>query len=111
MGTFQVPVSGLYHFDVGVKITLDDTFDDFRAVNAFVIVRRNNADVTILTVSTQCCNANLGYQVSLFGSIDQVLVPGDAVRVQIYQWNDDDATAKLTNDLETYFSGHLVFAE
>jgi hypothetical protein len=110
MSTFEVPTGGLYHFDVGIKLTLDDTYDDFRAVNVYVILERNNVDYTILTVSTQCCNANLGYEVSLYGSIDQKLEPGDSVRVQIYQWNDDDATAKLTNNLETYFGGHLVFA-
>jgi hypothetical protein len=110
MSAFQVPVSGLYHFDVGIKITLDDTWDDFSAVNAYVIIRRNNSDFTILTLSTQCCNANLGYRVSLYGSIDQMLEPGDRVFIQIYQSNDDDATAKLSNDLETFFAGHLVFA-
>jgi hypothetical protein len=110
MSTFLVPVGGLYHFDVGIKLTLDDTFDDFRAVNVFVILNRNNTDQTLLTLSTQCCNANLGYEVSLNGSIDHNLQTGDRVRVQIYQWNDDDATAKLTNDLRTFFSGHLVFA-
>ncbi|HMP94253.1 MAG TPA: hypothetical protein PKD90_15335, partial [Phnomibacter sp.] len=111
MSTFIAPISGLYHFDVGINVTLDDTYDDFRDVNAYVIVKRNNVDFTILTISTQCCNANLGYQVSLYGSIDQKLLPGDAVRVQIYQWNDDDATAKQPNTIDNYFSGHLVFAD
>ncbi len=110
MSTFEAPVGGLYHFDLGVNMKLDDTYDDFEVVYAHVQVNRGGNVFTILFVSTECCNANLGYDVGIYGSTDTQLQAGDQVFVLIYQRNDDDATGKIVGSINTYFSGHLVFA-
>lgn len=110
MSTFEVPVSGLYHFDLGINMELDDTNDDFEVVYAFMQVNRGGNVFNILFITTECCNANLGYEVGLYGSTDAALQTGDLVSILIYQRNDDDATGKLVNSMNTYFAGHLVFA-
>lgn len=110
MSTFEVPVSGLYHFDLGINMKLDDTYDDFEVVYAHMQVTRGDNVFTILYTTTECCNANLGYEVGLYGSTDAALQTGDRVTILIYQRNDDDATGKLVNSINTYFAGHLVFA-
>lgn len=110
MSSFEVPVSGLYHFDLGINMKLDDTYDDFEVVYAHMQVNRGGNVFTILYITTECCNANLGYEVGLYGSTDATLQTGDLVSILIYQRNDDDATGKLVNSINTYFTGHLVFA-
>lgn len=110
MSTFEVPVSGLYHFDLGIKAKLDDTYDDFEVAYAFIRFIRDGTDYMLHFATTECCNANLGYEVGLYGSTDAQLQAGDKVYVIFYQRNDDDAVGKLVGGLETYFNGHLVFA-
>jgi hypothetical protein len=110
MSTFEVPVSGLYHFDLGIKAKLDDTYDDFEVAYAYIRFIRDGTDYMLLFVTTECCNANLGYEVGLYGSTDAKLQAGDKVYVIFYQRNDDEAVGKLVTGLETYFNGHLVFA-
>jgi len=111
MSTFLVPVNGLYHFDIGIKVTLTDTYDDFEEVYAFLRLTRGGIDYTLHFITSQCCNANLGYNYGLNGSTDVQLVQGDRIWVQFYQRNDDAAVGNVTSDYTTSFSGHLVFAD
>ena len=62
-----------------------------------------------LLVYDICCNANLGYEVGLYGSTDSNLYAVNVLSVIIYQRNDDAATGKSFGRQETFFSDHLVF--
>ncbi len=111
MSTFEIPVNGLYHFDLSIMVTLTDTYDDFEVVYAFLRLTRGGVDYSLHFTSSECCNANLGYEVGLYGSTDVQLVQGDRVWVQFYQRNDDDAVGYVATDYKTTFSGHLVIAD
>lgn len=111
---FSIPVDGIYHFEATADLFYDT--DDFDAHATIYLQLNRNGVISTLGYYTgskspvQYPAFQTGTFYFLKASGDFLLFPGDKVYVEVSQFNDDNATAKIVDGPLYAFTGHLVVA-
>lgn len=103
--TFNVPVNGIYHFDVGIIISTIEA-----VINSQVYLKRNRNGVVTILAQARGSNddSSFGFsQLSL--SADESLLTNDKIYIEVY--HNSDAASYVNYGESTWFNGHLVKAQ
>jgi hypothetical protein len=107
--TYQIPASGIYHFDLAVLITNATGLDFGEASAALSLKRNRNGNITTIAANTigQKLVDNINHYILLDISRDFSLLAGDRIFVEIFQLNSDNKSFTISQ-AGSYFTGHLV---
>ncbi len=106
---FTAPVSGLYHFSVGISYSI---VSNSHSMESCQLVLYKN-DVIIATVAGEGSNGFIS-EFSSCLSKDLILAASDRIYVGAYQTNDGNLSARCNNgfsDEYCWFTGHLITAD
>ncbi len=101
---FVAPVSGYYHFDLTLTVSLNSLVYNIYA--SYCKLRKNG--VSVMYIGGAAINTAAGSDVYYSISQGLHLNAGDVITVIAYQANESDIAASCGNQ---YFSGFLVFAD
>lgn len=104
--TFIAPVSGLYHFDARCQLHVPSSSNQ-QLVEAYIFFNLNGNSVRYDGIINPAAQTNEIYLNTRLNE-DIHLNAGDKLDVRIYQTTYTGITC---NYYDTYFSGHLVFAD
>lgn len=107
--TYQIPVNGVYHIDLAVRI--NSAFNlDIKEASGYVSLKRNRNGSTIEIAGTMIGQKhvdNINHFLLYTISRDFSLLAGDRLFVEVYQQNADQKAFSISQS-SSYFTGHLV---
>jgi C1q domain len=110
-GSFTAPVDGIYHFDVQIAVTVNSNIS-LRNTVKIMMLRAGFETPLAFRSSTENVQSFFGTnypQPYTSISIEQRLLPGDKIWIEVSAYNDYDKTATLVSD-DCFFNGRLVIA-
>lgn len=108
--SFTAPVTGIYHFDASVSLTLYD--EDFTGASLRLVLNRAGAISFVGYGHATLRNEDYftkGVEASI--SRDIYMQAGDIIHVEIYHESAKGSSAGIDNSAATFFNGRLVFAQ
>lgn len=105
--TYQIPVTGLYHFDASINFVPAVVFD-YTDIEITIMLVRNGQTSTLLRKGSYVSSLD---NTSAAVSGDVTLLAGDKIYVGVRQYNLASSPSLLSDSYDQcFFSGHLVFA-